>query len=300
MPFLLVLLPCLLWGTTGTAANFMPGVDALAIGACAQGLGGLLYFCIYAKSSWRAMWSKGTRRWVLIGAVGTLGYPVTYYPALKMAPMALVVTVALGSAPVFAALLEAIFDRARLSWQWMLGTGLGIVGVVLLALGAQRAIGEGDAENVPLALVLSLAAGVSYALYAYASRKAIEKGVSPTAAMGAMFGESSLVLIPMLIVLGGPILASWQNVAVAAYLAIFPLCLAYIMFAHGLRTVSASVALTVTLAEPAVAAVLAVFVVRETVSVGGWLGIVLIAAGIVLASFTARAKPESGPITGTL
>ena len=39
---LCVLAASVLWGTTGTAATFAPGVGPLAIGAAAMGLGGLL------------------------------------------------------------------------------------------------------------------------------------------------------------------------------------------------------------------------------------------------------------------
>jgi len=46
----------LLWGTTGTAATFAPGVGPLAIGAAALGIGGLLQAAIAGPSPEPAGW----------------------------------------------------------------------------------------------------------------------------------------------------------------------------------------------------------------------------------------------------
>ena len=45
-----VLVAAVLWGTTGTAATFAPGVGPLAMGAAALGIGGILQGLIAVPS----------------------------------------------------------------------------------------------------------------------------------------------------------------------------------------------------------------------------------------------------------
>jgi DME family drug/metabolite transporter len=289
---LLVLLPCILWSTTGTVASFLPpGVNPLAIGAWEQGIGGLLYFATRARSSLRALLARETRYWVVLGAVGIAVSTLIYFPSLALGGVALGTTVTLGSAPVFAAIVERLFDGVRLSWRWMVGTALSIGGIAALAFGSERVTGGPVAGNLLLALVFGLVAGLGYAVYAFAARKAMAAGAASDAAMGGMFLGCSFALVPIFAATGLPLLETGTGVGVAAYLAIFPLFLGYAMFAKGLALVSASFALTVTLAEPGIAALLAVLVVGEHISVPGWLGVAVIAAGILLASLP---SPSSG------
>jgi DME family drug/metabolite transporter len=64
--------------------------------------------------------------------------------------------------------------------------------------------------------------------------------------------------------------------------------LGYILFGHGLATVAASTATTVSLLEPAVAALLAVIVLREHLPPMGWLGLGLLSASLVITATSTR------------
>lgn len=112
--------------------------------------------------------------------------------------------------------------------------------------------------------------------------------------MGGMFGLGAVVLAPVLIATGAPLLERAESVAIAGYLAVAPMFLAYLLFGFGLRSIRSSVATTVTLIEPVVAAALAVLVVGERLAPGGWIGIVVILVGVA-ALVTARqpGKPST-------
>src|ERR1019366_5693403 len=100
-----------------------------------------------------------------------------------------------------------------------------------------------------------------------------------------------------------PIITSGSHLAVAAYLAIVPMFLGYILFGHGLATVAASTATTVSLLEPAVAALLAVIVLREHLPPMGWLGLGLLFTSLVITATSTRpttashlgSRPAEGP-----
>jgi DME family drug/metabolite transporter len=134
---------------------------------------------------------------------------------------------------------------------------------------------------------LGLLAGLAYALYAYASSRALATGRTGRAVMGGMFGVGAVLLLPVLLLTGAPLLQSTRAAGIAAYLVIGPMFLAYLLFAVGLARLRSSAATTITLVEPVVATVLAVAVVGERLTVAGWVGLALILAGVAVMA-TAR------------
>ena len=133
-----------------------------------------------------------------------------------------------------------------------------------------------------LGIVLGVLAGLAYALYTYASSRAIRTGQPPRAVMGGMFGLGAMPLVPVLIVLGAPLLQSWQTVGISAYLAIGPMFVAYLLFGVGMRMLRSSTATTITLLEPVVATVLAVTVVGERLAPMGWVGLAAILIAVTV------------------
>ncbi|GAA1084121.1 EamA family transporter [Streptomyces javensis] len=280
---LCVLAASVLWGTTGTAATFAPDVGPLAIGAVAMGLGGLLQALVAAPRIAReAPLLRARRGTVLIGAVAVAAYPLAFYSAMRLAGVAVGTVVSIGMAPLASAVIERVMDRRRLTRRWKLGAALGLLGTLLLCAG-QAAGAPGDAERTSTAATvlgvgLGLIAATTYALYSWAAHRLIIQGVTSRAAMGAVFGVGGLLLVPVLLVTGAPLLDSGSDVAVGVYMALVPMFAGYVLFGWGLAHVPASTATTLSLLEPAVAAVLAVLVIGERLPAVGWGGIALVLA----------------------
>lgn len=286
-----LLLASLMWGTTGTAASFFPGdVSPLAIGASTMGVGGSLLLLTAPRMSWSVLCDPQARRWVALGAVGVFVYPLAFYSAMNLAGVAVGNVVALGSGPVFAALFEWVGDRHPLSRRWTISTGIAVFGIGLLAFGRQTSATEPSAGTLP-GVALGLLAGAAYALYTYSSSSAIGLGRPSRGVMGAMFAIAAVLLLPVLIVTGAALLQSASTVSIAAYLAIGPTLLGYVLFGIGLRTVRSSAATTITLLEPVVATILAVVVVGERLAPVGWVGLALVFAGLA-ALVTARRRSK--------
>lgn len=282
----------ILWGTTGTAASFVDdAVSPIAIGAATMAIGGALLLAISARGAIAAVRRPDARRWLLIGAVGVVAYPLAFYSAMDLAGVAIGNVVALGSGPLFAALLERVIDGRRLTRRWMLGASAGIVGVVLLVLGGHGGAGAADASAVPLGVALGLVAGAAYALYTFASGRVIGLGVSSRSTMGAVFGLGAIPLAVVLLATGGPLLESPQSMAIIGYLAVGPMFLAYVLFGWGLRSIRSSTVTVVTLLEPVVATILAVLIVGERLDALGWVGLALILLGVTVVSTARRPVP---------
>lgn len=276
---------CVLWGTTGTAASFLPdAVSPLAIGASTMTLGGALLFVVSRRAALGVIRDRGVRGWLIAAALGMVAYPLSFYASMDLAGVAIGNVVSLGSGPLFAALLEWRVSRRRLTVRWMLSAGIAITGMALLVAGGHGDGSPVDAAGIPAGVALGLLAGAGYALFTFASGIVIRAGHTGRATMGAAFGLAALPLSLVLLVLGAPLLATPSSVGIALYLAIGPMFLAYLFFAVGVRALASSTVTVVTLLEPLVATLLAVLIVGERLEITGWVGLALILVGVTVLS----------------
>ncbi|MBO1417866.1 EamA family transporter [Streptomyces sp. FH025] len=283
-----ILTAALLWGTTGTASSLAPsGAPAAGIGAAGLVLGGLLLF-LTDRAAWALPRRCGAReRWLLVvGAVAVAGYPVTFYPAVSRTGVAVATVIALGSAPVFTGLLGWLARQGRPSGRWAGATALAVLGCAVLVLGPELT-GGGAAVDL-LGVLLAALAGLSYAVYSLVGGRLIAAGHPSAGVMGAMFGGAALTVLPVL--LSGPTgwLLSARGSGVVLHLAVITTFLAYRLFGHGLRHTSAQTATTLTLAEPAVAAVLGVAALGERLPVLSWCGLAVLAGALALLALPGR------------
>jgi drug/metabolite transporter, DME family len=294
-----VLVAALLWGTTGTAAAMAPGVGPLAIGAAAMGLGGLFQ----AAAASRAMVThRGalTAQWrtVMLSAGAVAVFPLAFYSSMRLAGVAAGTVVSIGSAPPAAAVIERIVDRQPLSRRWAVGTAVGLSGVLALALAhpGRSGVATTTAAAQPvLGVALGLLAGFTYALYSWGAARVMRRGLPSRPVMGAVFGLGGLLLLPVLALTGASIVTSGSHLAVVAYLATVPMFLGYVLFGRGLAAVTASTATTVSLLEPAAAAVIAVMVLREHLPPMGWLGLGLLFASLIITATNTRPAATTSP-----
>ncbi|NLA29573.1 MAG: EamA family transporter [Propionibacterium sp.] len=285
----------ILWGTTGTAATFAPQAGPLAIGAAALGIGGLLQAVVAVPELIAARAQLRTHaRLIAVGALAVAAYPLAFYSSMHYAGVAIGSVISLASAPLASGLLERIVERKHLGARWKLAAGLGIIGSVLLCVsrfGQDAAVSTKTVTGV----VLGLVAGATYATYSWVARQLMQDGISRAASMGIVFGTGGLLLMPVLLATGAPLVSSTQAFAVACYMALVPMFVGYLLFGYGLMRVPASTATTITLIEPAVAAILAVVIVGERLALLGWMGLGILACALMILVIT----PARGPRLGT-
>ncbi|AVV32562.1 EamA family transporter [Halomonas sp. SF2003] len=301
MGSLAVLFAALLWGTTGTAAHFNQDVSPLATGAFAMGVGGLLQAVIARPNIMGCLGLLlAQKRWVLLGAVCVIIYPLAFYSSMHLAGVAIGTVITIATAPLAAAILERLFGHHRLTLSWYISLALGIAGVVMMAMG-ETATHGGDIAAVSAGgdrmatgltgIVLGIIAGTTYAAYSLIARRMMDHGTHARAAMGSLFGVAGIALIAGLglsmLVADPRLFATPGNTSVALYMALVPMFLGYIAFGYGLKTVAASKATLLTLFEPLVAALLAVTIVGEYIAPLGWLGMALIAICLLI-----QVKPQ--------
>ena len=186
-------------------------------------------------------------------------------------------------------------ERSLLTLRWTVGALSGVAGMVLICLAEGSSHSAVGGSSVPLGVALGLLGGFTYALYSWTARAMMVRGVRSSVVMGATFGLGGMFLMPVLIVTGGPLLASWGNAAVGLYMAFVPMFLGYICFGYGLSRVRASTATTLTLIEPVVAAVLAVVIVGERLPALGWIGVGLVVVCLLVLTIPRGHRAQTVP-----
>ncbi len=290
---LAILFASILWGTTGTAASFAPDLSPLAIGAFSMGVGGLMQAGLaYRKILFAFDKLLQNKKLLTVSALALAVYPLAFYSSMKLSGVAVGTVVSIATAPFFSALLECLISKKNnINKRWLTSFSIGVVGIGLLVFSESSSTNESGDDLKLLGIALGLVAGLCYAIYSWATKALIDKGIKSQAAMGSIFGLGAMLLLPTLWFTGENLFSSQINVLVISYLTLIPQCLGYIAFSFGLRHVTASSANLLTLFEPVVAAVLAVCVVGELIPFIGWLGMFLIVLCLLIQS-----KPSKGTL----
>lgn len=287
-----IVIASLLWGTTGTAASYAPNISPLAIGAFAMGFGGVL-LCLVARNSLVQDVKKlrSNPAAVIFGSLCVAIYPLAFYSSMRLSGVAIGTIVSIASAPLFAVLLERLFSKKAISLQWCVSFLLGASGIAMLAVGktSTEAV-QNNLAGQQLGVLLGLLAGLTYAGYSWAAKQLIDKQVKSTSAMACLFGCAATVLLPSLFFTGSNLFVSGINTSVVLYMAVIPMFLGYLLFGFGLKTTEASTATLITLIEPLVAALLAIYVLGEQFKPIGWGGMVLVCFCLIVQ--TIKFKPE--------
>jgi drug/metabolite transporter, DME family len=287
-PRLLVLAAATLWGTTGTARALGPDeASPTAVGAARLIVGGACLVAVAALGGPGAARSRssagvgsggdaGTRMPLVVAAVAMAAYQPLFFGGVARTGVAVGTVVGIGSSPVFAGVLGMTVRGERPGGRWMGATGLALAGTALL-------VGTGGGDDVdPGGVGLALGAGLAYAVYVLASKLALDGGRAPDALTVSVFALAGLLLVPVALVAGVSPLLDPGGLLMVAHLGVVTVAVAYVLFSRGLHGVGVGAAGTLTLAEPATAAVLGVVLVGERLGGTTVAGIALIAAGLMV------------------
>jgi DME family drug/metabolite transporter len=276
-----VLVAACLWGTTGTVRTFVAAATNLSIAAIRIGIGGLLLLTFAACTSRGAglrRLLRTHRNWLLLvpGSVAMVTYQTAFFSAAARTGVAVGTVVTIGSAPAFAGLLAVLTRQVPLTARWLLATAGAVTGCAALVGGGREAGVE------PLGIGLALLSGLSYAVYATVVSSLVSRGEEDRAVTGTLFAVAAVLVLPVLVSGSAAWVLTGSGALIALYLGGVATAGGYLFFARGLRTTPATTATTLTLAEPAVAALLGVVVLGEVLGGMALAGLALLAASLLL------------------
>jgi drug/metabolite transporter, DME family len=288
-----------LFGTSGTARELGPeSASSLSVGAARITIGSVVLWVVVAANARREPLPTMAvlapmRRLVAIGGLGVALYTPLFFVAVDRAGVAIGTIVAIASGPFFAAGLDWRFRRVRPTAGWFRGTLVTVVGATVLIV----AVDSGGTAVDPIGLGAALVAGLGYATYSVTSKATMERGLGSTSALAIPFSIGVVVVVALALTeaISEPPrwLATGDGLALALYLGVVATGLAYVLFGYGLRRMTSASAVTLVLAEPLTAALLAVVVLDESIPWVGWTGVVAVAVGLGLVGRSASAAGRS-------
>jgi len=267
----------IIWGSNGVIVNWVP-YDAYAIAFFRVLFASLTLLPVVlltrkhetmsAARSWRVM--------LTLGSLLALGWTLLFH-SMKLIAIANAVLLNY-TAPIFVALLAPLFLKEKLEKSTLLALAISVAGIVVISYQQNLQISD---LNL-LGVILGLLAGLTYAGFIIASKRALSSSSSLVVAFYS-YSVASIFLFPFVIDTDfSPDLASWILLLV---LGVFNTGFAVTLYLKGLGMVKAQKAVVFTYLEPASAVVFGfLFLAQQPTPlmlVGGFL---ILIAGYIVAS----------------
>lgn len=282
-----------LFGTSATSQALLtpdaPGVSVAAM-RLLVGCAGLVGFVLW-RGNGPALRSLWRRPLVWLMGLAVAGYQAFFFIGASRTGVAVGTLISLAVAPFLAGLLGWAMREGPPGWIWALSTFIAITGVGLLMVGN---LSTGD----PVGMLSAAAAGACYAIYTVLGVGLTREGWPASAVLASSFSVGALVLLP------AAVTSTWWFSAAGVFevlwLGLVTTTVAYLLFGIGLRELQPGHIATLNLFEPAVATLLSVLVLGESLGTIGWIGCLLVVGALALLGMTeGRAESDEGRAHGT-
>lgn len=191
----------------------------------------------------------------------------------------------LGATPIFAALIGLALGLERLSRKFWVAAAVSFAGVGLVALGSSAGV-SGDVRGD----VLGIATAATWAGYSVAIAPLMERySASRISAVVLSLGWVLIALVGFPQTAGQDYSLGWEVWALLTFATVGPLVVTNILWFRSLHRIGASRATLVANLQPFVAAVFALVLLSERMTLLQVAGGILIAGGIL----TARRRPPA-------
>lgn len=275
--YVFVAIASIIWGSNGVIVNLVPYNSFVIVffRVLFASLALLPVVLITRKSelmnaarSWKTM--------LVLGILLILGWVLLFY---SMKLIAIGNAVLLNStAPIFVALLAPLFLKEKLEKSTLLALALAMAGIVIISY---RQNLQWDGLNL-LGVVLGLLAGLAYAAFIIASKRALNRFSNLVVAL-CSYVVAAVVLIPFII--GNSFSAGAESWIMLVILGVFNTAFAVTLCLKGLSMVKAQKAVVFTYLEPASAVVFGFIFLGQPPTLLMLIGGVLIlVAGYIVAS----------------
>ncbi|MDR6326183.1 DMT family transporter [Actinoplanes couchii] len=270
----------ILWGTTGVVVQVVAertGLGALAIGFYRLVIAAAVLAVVGFPARRRILAAfRAAPAGVIATGVGLAAYQGLYFLAVRMGGVSIATVVSLGIAPVLLSAGESLRSRQRPSTPALVASGAAIGGLILIA-GATAEPGAATAAG--LGLITAIGSGIVYAVSTAVSRHTTQ-GVEPLTLTTLSCAIGAVTILPFAAVEGLTFAPSVTPIALLVYAGAITTALAYALFYMGLRHISGSVAVVVTLLEPLTAALLAVLLIDEPLALSTICGGILLLGAV--------------------
>ncbi|MFM7063501.1 MAG: DMT family transporter [Actinomycetes bacterium] len=285
-----VLAAATLFGTSATTVALLaPGAPGPSVAGMRLLVGALGLVVVVL---WRAgpgeILALARRRPVWLMGLGVAGYQAFFFMGTGRAGVAVGTLVALGLAPFMPGLLGWAMREGAPGWSWLASTVLAVAGVALITAGG---LTGGD----PVGVACAVAAAACYAVYTVVGVRLAREGSSASAVLATSFAIGAVLLLP------AAVTSTWwlspSGLLAVVWLGLGVTTLAYLLFGIGLKHLQPGHIATLTVLEPAVATILGVLVLGESLGIAGWLGCLLVFCALALLGVVENRRPAAKAAT---
>ncbi len=265
-----------MWGTLGIFAKFLYGFNLSSFTI-------VFYRVFFAfllllpynllKGGLTVSWSR-LRFYAVYGFSSIFLFYTLYFYTVKISSISLAVLL-LYTAPLYSTLMGYYFFREPITQKKAVALGMVIIGVLLVV--------DLKGSNVtPLAVVLGLLTGVTYALYGILAKFAVRRE-RPEEALFYTLTFGMIFLIPFT-----DFKVPSATLPYLFALAFFPTFLGYIFYNNALKEIEVSKASIIATIEPVVALILAFLIFHEALTPRQLIGAALIIGGSLIIHATEK------------
>jgi O-acetylserine/cysteine efflux transporter len=201
---------------------------------------------------------------------------------------AAIATIITGAIPIFTVLLGALRLRQRVRPRHVLGLAVAMGGIVLATGGAGATAGFGSIMTLLGDLILLLASICIAGYYVFSAEVALRVGVLQVSAWSTIFAAMYLSPVAIWTVSSGQIHPTGTAIGVVAYLSVLVTVVGISLWLFALRRLPVRVAASSQYIQPLIGVALSAWMFTTPLSLGFFIGTMLVVAGVGLGAAPAR------------
>ncbi len=288
--FLFVLLAAMLWGTAGI---FVRSIEKTKIEEMQIVLARALFTSLVLGAAIlikdKSLFKIKLKDFWLFACGGIFSivlFNFSYYKTMALTSLS-AAAVLLYTAPFFVVIISRFLFKERFTVNKLSALAIAFIGCSMVS-----GLFDSAHRISPEALAFGILTGLGYALYTVFGELIIKRGYHTLTLTFYVFLTASIGTLPFVQIKStlSAYISSPKAVIIMLLMAVFNTVLPYIFYTAGLRGVEPSVAPIIATVEPVMATLVGTFIFKESITLWGIIGIVLVLLSVVLLNLKSGKK----------
>lgn len=272
--YVFVILTAILFGTMEVACKTAGnGLDPFQLTFLRFAIGGLILLPFAIVELRKNQIKLNAKDFLILAGVGALGIPISmvFFQIGVINSNAATASVLICINPMFTMVFAHFFANEKLNRNKFIVLAIGLVGLIFMI--KPWNVQEG---NTVFGIVCMLLAAIFFGAYTVAGKVSVQKmGIMAQTSISFILG--SLILLIIILITGKPVIAGvGDNLLLVLYVGIFVTGLGYYCYFMAIKASDASTGSLAFFIKPAIAPVMAVIFLKETILWNTYVGIALI------------------------
>lgn len=272
--YVFVILTAILFGTMEVACKAAGnGLDPFQLTFLRFAIGGLILLPFAIVELRKNQIKLNAKDFLILAGVGALGIPLSmvFFQIGVINSNAATASVLICINPMFTMVFAHFFANEKLNRNKFIVLAIGLVGLIFMI--KPWNVQEG---NTVFGIVCMLLAAIFFGAYTVAGKVSVQKmGIMAQTSISFILG--SLILLIIILITGKPVIAGvGDNLLLVLYVGIFVTGLGYYCYFMAIKASDASTGSLAFFIKPAIAPVMAVIFLKETILWNTYVGIALI------------------------